>query len=155
MNEQTQTEVAGTEAAVTVAAVAAPKEQIAIISGISFVKAKRRVLTPRASKYRWDEINEIGTGFHVPDGVGEKGFRTLAQKAGAARGKIFSVGHTASGQLACILVGFRQVDPVAVAEEAANEAEHKTASTDDLAGGSDSEGGDTDMTAETAETAGY
>ena len=130
-------------------AAVATKPAITLVAGLTLVKAKRKTPAPRASKYQWDLINEVGLGFIVPEGVGEKGFRTLANKAGAARGKIFSVGRTAEGQLACVLAGFREVDQAAAAAEAADEAA-AVAAEQAGNGETDGEGSDTDATADTS-----
>jgi hypothetical protein len=93
------------------------KPSIGITKGVTLTLMRTPGLT-RQSKYPWDDMTDVGDGFAVPEGINLKGFRTLAQKAGAARGKVFSVGkNLADGaKYYCVLKGFRTVDATAAAE---------------------------------------
>lgn len=106
---------------------------IAITKGIKLTITRTPGAT-RQSKYPWEQMTELGDGFPVPEGINLKGFRTLAQKAGAARGKLFSVGKNMDdgGKFYCVLKAFRTVDAAAAAE--AEQAE------DDLDNGVESVG---------------
>ena len=86
----------------------------------------RRAPAHRKSKYPWEALIEAGkgAGFPAPTDVNEKGFRSLAQKQGAARGVLFSVGRDAAGTLMVVFKDFRkttEAEQVAAAEEAAAE----------------------------------
>lgn len=128
------------------AAAAAPAvTKIGVSRGIVLTVQRTPGLT-RTSKYPWDELDEVGTGFAVPEGINLKGFRTLAQKAGAARGKVFSVGRNLAdgGKYYCVLKAFRPVAAADVAKAVA--AEHAA---EDALHGDAGDAGD----AEAAETA--
>lgn len=105
---------------------------IAITKGIQLTVTRTPGLT-RVSKYPWEQMLEVGDGFPVPEGINLKGFRTLAQKAGAARGKMFSVGKNMAegGKYYCVLKGFREVDAAAAAAEVAEAAAEAAEQEDD------------------------
>ena len=82
------------------------------------LKITRTPTTTRESKYPWDALQELNSGFAVPAEVGAKGFRSLALQQGKKRGKVFSVIRDEAGAYWCVYTKDRKAAEAAEAAEA-------------------------------------